>query len=94
MVERKDLTIEQLCLLEEARRRYPIGTVFISARYPNKKSTYNIHTPYWEFYNHNEISVNYNTGASIYKDGIWGEIVSLPKDHIPESIVINTYSIW
>jgi hypothetical protein len=69
-------------LLEEAKRRYPIGTVFKVVHNPNDICEVKNHEPYPV---HDEKFINFYIakpifgciGASVYKDGKWAEIVSL-----------------
>lgn len=70
-------------LLEEAKRRYPIGTVFKIVHIPSNICEVKNHETYPV---HNEKIINFYItkpigecfGASVYKDGEWAEIVSLP----------------
>ncbi len=69
-------------LLEEAKRRYPIGTVFKVVHMPYYVVEVNNHEPY-PIHDENTINfyitepINGCLGASVYKDGEWAEIVSL-----------------
>lgn len=69
-------------LLKEAKRRYPIGTVFKVVHIPSNICEVKNHETYPV---HNEKIINFYItnpvgnceGASVYKDGKWAEIVSL-----------------
>lgn len=73
-------------LLEEAKKKYPVGTKFISVI--NKLHKSSVKNNYYAFYNnnYNEIVVNSSFGASIYKNGKWAEIISLPEENNNEQI--------
>lgn len=70
-------------LLKEAKRRYPVGTIFRVVHNPNNVCEVKNHEPYPV---HDEKFINFYItnpigtceGASVYKDGKWAEIVSLP----------------
>ena len=69
-------------LLKEAKRRYPIGTVFRIVHTPDNVCEVKNHEPYPV---HDERFINFYIvnpigeceGASVYKDGKWAEIISL-----------------
>ena len=62
-------------LLNEAKRRYPIGTHFKSAYKPNYPRTYTVEKDYYSWYRDGNIVVNHKMGPSIYYNGNWAEIV-------------------
>lgn len=62
-------------LLNEAKRRYPIGTHFKSAYKPNYPRTYTVEKDYYSWYRDGNIVVNHKMGPSIYCNGNWAEIV-------------------
>lgn len=74
-------------LLIEAKRRYPIGTIF---RSPEDNCTYN--TTDQGFYTHNSIlqglvalaKQEYGNGEYVYYNNTWAEIVSLPTSKITQ----------
>ena len=69
-------------LLEEAKIRYPIGTVFKVVHIPTNVCEVKNHEPYPV---HDEKCINFYItnpiggceGASVYKNGKWAEIISL-----------------
>ena len=69
-------------LLEEAKRRYPVGTIFRVVHNPTNVCEVKNHERYPV---HNESFINFYIvnpiegceGASVYKDGKWAEIISL-----------------
>jgi len=79
---------EQDKLLQIARENYPVGTVFKSALSPSQYM-YKVEVPFWEIDQGGDIVVNRHSGASIYHEGKWGEIVSKP-----EPVVNNLYPIY
>lgn len=80
--------LEKEQLLEEARKKYPVGTIFKIAHKPSLvgQITGNLK---WGT-NNNIFGVNFtmasepNDGA-VYADGLWAEIVSYPEGYIPET---------
>lgn len=70
-------------LLEEAKRRYPIGTVFNSAANPNSKNLTVNNIPKWN-YDQRSIGTkdNGDNGIVYSKDGKWAEIISLPSEYL------------
>ena len=81
--ESKAVEVDMKAILEEAKRRYPIGTVF------KNFDGHATHTVSSELI----IQPDYDKGIShlgigfLYKDGKWAEIVSLPEKAEPESLV-------
>jgi hypothetical protein len=81
-VKRKEMNPDQL--LEEAKRRYPIGTSFVpfNRHIMNgnpKDVTVDIENHY--YYSTSEIWVSAGRwNASLYKDGKWAEIISKPEE--------------
>jgi hypothetical protein len=66
--------MSNLDLIEEAKRRYPSGTVFKSCGYGNPEVVIgNEPSFYWHTYG--SIAPN-ESGGLVYKDGKWAEIVS------------------
>lgn len=76
-------------LLQEAKRRYPIGTRFKSSldgKHPGQITNGEM---YWWKNEENDIVANETNGASVYSCGRWAEIT-----HSPIPTVINNYSIY
>ena len=71
-------TINDNDLLEEAKRRYPVGTKFISAY--DKKSKFQVDEDFYSFWDLFNIVVNRKNGPSIYNNGVWAEIISTPLE--------------
>lgn len=69
-------------LLEEAKRRYPIGTVFRVVHLPDNVCEVKNHDPY-PVHDENYINFYINKplldceGACVYQYGKWAEIISL-----------------
>jgi hypothetical protein len=76
-------------LLQEAKRRYPIGTKFISSMDSKHKGEIMNGSMYWWRNEDNDITANSSTGISVYSCGRWAEIT-----YSPLSTVINHYSIY
>lgn len=73
-------TINKEDLLEEAKRRYPIGTRFDNFNiysWTGSRNKISDGIPYWENYKQqDEIRVCKNDGnMTIYKDGVWADII-------------------
>lgn len=83
-------------LLEEAKKRYPIGTKFKVVHSPNIIATVKNHNQY-EFVKHNLINFftveKYNEceGASVYDNGNWAEIVSQPSIKIENTNYLSKF---
>ena len=69
----QQLEIKKKELLDEANRRYPVGTKFYSSLCGNYVYTVESNDYYW--YHNNQIVVNTTTGPSIYTRGKWAEII-------------------
>ncbi len=86
------MTKEQEELLAEARRRYPVGTVFKSTHQGSivtRKSG-----EHWDDVVNSSINViwngrSHNGEGWLYKNGIWAEIISTPKVEEPEYLIFN-----
>ncbi len=74
-------------IVEQLKRDYPIGTKFYSVISPKYKYEVNSHS-FFE-YKTDEITVNKVSGPTIYKDGVFATIIS-----VPESKVINSFPIY
>jgi hypothetical protein len=76
---------EKLSLLEEAIKKYPIGTKFRVAHRPSEIKTVSSHTYHTDTFVENRgLHINFlvkeeRGGASVYYDGKWAEIVEYPK---------------
>lgn len=70
-------------LLEETKKRYPVGTKFISS-YDNRTKDEIINGEFF-WYDNNHIVVNSINGCSVYINGKWAEILPFPD------ITINGY---
>lgn len=67
-------------LLEEAKRRYPVGTVFKSAHQEDICEVVFLEH-YWIEGVGLDVNIIQNRGAGwLYKNGKWAEIVSLPYE--------------
>ncbi len=78
-------------LLIEARKRYPIGTKFISATNPYVKSSYTVqHEVIWK----NDRIVTEEFGAAVYdhSTGIWAEILEITLIEKLSRLILNTSS--
>ena len=78
---------ERDALIQEAKRRYPIGTYFKSSMdgtYPGYIRTGEM---YW--WKDSDIVANVPGGTSVYTNGKWAEIT-----HNPAQTVINNYDIY
>ena len=68
-------------LLEEAKRRYPIGTNFIS---PHNNLPHKVHSKHELWYNHAGDSIliltSENVGDYVYFNGKWAEIIDEPNN--------------
>ena len=68
-------------LLEEAKRRYPIGTNFIS---PHNNLPYKVHSKHELWYGRTKdnilISISKNIGDYVYFNGKWAEIIEEPDN--------------
>lgn len=78
-------------LLEVARSKYPIGTKFLSAR--NNLGPHIVTNEYFAFYqgNKNEIVVKKSNGPSVYKNGVWAEIINNIKTVEDYSYLIELF---
>jgi len=72
--ESKSLSREEL--LEEAKRRFPVGTKF--KQISNEKIYEAETTPHFYYHGENYIAVRDLHGV-VYKDGVWAEVISLPE---------------
>lgn len=75
-------------LLAEAKKRYPIGTVFKSSLNNTARSTVKNGELY--LWRNTDICIDNQGGYSVYTNGKWAEIISMPA---PQEI-INNYSIY
>ena len=78
-------------LLIEARKRYPIGTKFISATNPYVKSSYTVqHEVIWK----NDRIVTEEFGAAVYdhSTGIWAEILEITLIEKLSRLILSTPS--
>jgi hypothetical protein len=76
-------------LLEEAKRRYPIGTKFKSSldgKHPGEVLNGRM---YWWKNEDNDIVANEPNGVSVWTNGVWAEVT-----HIAIPGVINNYLIY
>lgn len=64
-------------LLEEAKKRYPVGTKFYSAYNTNISGEVKSNNYY--IYNNTDITINYLSGHSVYSNGKWAEIIETAK---------------
>lgn len=78
-------------LIAEAKKRYPVGTVFLEAisdkpQYTVRKISDSEGGAGWYTDEHIIIYVEGITscGKYLYRDGKWADIVSYPKDYIQE----------
>lgn len=77
-------------LLEEAKRRYPVGTNFKSPYSGNEIKIVGINFKF----NTNEKDIyEVNTNGFVYYEGKWAEIVSLPKDYVTGIDPIKEYPL-
>lgn len=70
-------------LLAKAKELFPIGTKFKSAR--TLSGVYEVTKDDYRMWSPTEITCNGHAGPSIYKDGTWSEIITLPtksKDNL------------
>lgn len=74
--EVKEMSKEEL--LEEAKRRYPIGTKFKSAYSGDERKIKNIS---FIFDGYGKDIYETNTGNYVYYNGKWSEIIELPKSN-------------
>lgn len=74
-------------ILAEAKRRYPIGTIYKDLRYPHQ-SSYIVR----ELVIEDQLIVNKGYGY-IYEENKWAYIVSLPEGYKQEEIDL-IYEIW
>lgn len=74
-------------LLEEAKKRYPIGTKFITAG--NSKEIFIVKTDEFYWYISDTIA-NRNTNGLIYKNGKWAEIIEEP---IKQDVKMYKYEV-
>lgn len=80
---------KELILLEEAKRRYPIGTKFRIAHIPNEIRIVKSHKDHKDIFIFNNEALHINLlveknkegldAGSVYANGQWAEIVSLPE---------------
>lgn len=92
MLTDKPLPINKEELLEEAKRRYPIGTKFKIAHKPEKICTVLNHELHKAtFVGNKDLHINLiineeeredTNSASVYSNGKWAEIVSLPSQEV------------
>jgi len=87
--EVKEMSKEEL--LEEAKRRYPIGTKFKSAYSGDERKIKNIS---FIFDGYGKDIYETNTGNYVYYNGKWSEIIELPKSNdskleLPKDYVIG-----
>ena len=76
-------------LIAEAKRRYPIGTKYISATDPDTKVKILVKDSY-TYRNPFEDSIwAHGGGGTLHQDGLWAEIVSTPV-----SETINNYELY
>ena len=82
--------LEKKQLLEEAKRRFPIGTKFKVVHLPHEIRTVKSHDYYINTFVKKAINLlicekDSCEGASVYNEGKWAEIVSYPEGYIPET---------
>lgn len=87
-------------LLAEAKKRFPIGTVFLDAahddQYTVKKYDDHEGDNGWHTDKYIIIYVENITGCGkyLYLDGKWAEVVSYPEGYVPECPINNSFPIY
>lgn len=88
-------------LIAEAKRRYPIGTVFIALTEDEKPYTVKEFSSSeggngWYTDEHIIIYVEGVTGSGkyVYRKGQWADIVSYPDGCVPEGTINNSFPIY
>lgn len=84
---------EKQDLLEEAKRRYPIGTIFASTLSPSH-SICNVKDLEYEIrhLSRHDFIIQNSNGGWVYERGRWADIHILPD--IPLKNIINEYEIF
>jgi len=85
----KEIVTPYDLIVEKLKKDYPIGTRFYSVLSPDSDYDYEVECHDFFKYAEDEITVNRYTGPSIYRNGIFAEIIS-----IPEPIVVNQFPIY
>ena len=83
----KEIVTPYDLIVEKLKKDYPIGTRFFSVLSPD--CDYEVENHNFFKYDTDEITVNNHNGPSIYRNGIFAEIIS-----IPEPIVVNQFPIY
>ena len=77
-IKPEEPTTEEDKLLEEAKRRYPVGTKIRSSLTPSCTKIIESSNFYW--YHNTDIVADTECGISVYTKGRWAEVIETPKE--------------
>lgn len=83
IISKPEVKEESMTLLEEAKKRFPVGTTFKSAYNPTRKGKVT-HLNFFEengkiFTEEIYYDAEEGIGEAIYYNGVWAEIIDIPK---------------